>query len=86
MSPWDLVIIYVDDMMFLSTREQANLAYTWIKARWECTPLEQATEQNPITFLGVEVHLETLETGEQGFALCQKAYIGRTGEELWLDP
>ncbi|CAE7449099.1 unnamed protein product, partial [Symbiodinium necroappetens] len=69
------VIIYVDDMMFLSTKEQADLAYTWIKARWECTPLEQATEQNPITFLGVEIHLETLETGEQGFALCQKAYI-----------
>ena len=69
------VIIYVDDMMFLSTREQADLAYAWIKARWECTPLEQATEQNPITFLGVEVHLETLETGERGFALSQKAYI-----------
>ncbi|CAE7268499.1 GIP [Symbiodinium microadriaticum] len=69
------VIIYVDDMMFLSTKEQADLAYTWIKARWECTPLEQATEQNPITFLGVEIHLETLATGERGFALCQKAYI-----------
>ena len=69
------VIVYVDDMMFLSTPDDAAGLHMWVKSQWECTPLEQATTSHAVTFLGVEVHVETLETGESGFALCQRAYI-----------
>ena len=80
------IIVYVDDMMFLSTQEQAEQAHSWIKTRWECTSLEQATETNPITFLGVEIHLEALDSGEKGFALCQRAYIEELARSYAMKP
>ena len=69
------IIVYVDDMMFLLRPGEAFGLHEWIRSKWDCTPLEQATPSRSITFLGVEIHVEPGEAGRTGFALCQRAYI-----------
>ncbi|CAE7676033.1 GIP [Symbiodinium sp. CCMP2456] len=68
-------IVYVDDLMILASPKDAELAYAWIRSTWECTPLQAASPDDPITFLGVEIHVETTESGAKGFALSQKGYV-----------
>ena len=70
-----LVIVYVDDVMIISSKLEAEALYEWIKGMWECTPLETASPGKPVTFLGVEVHVVCDSQGVQGFALSQEAYI-----------
>ena len=69
------MIIYVDDIMLLSSKEEAEKAYTWIRQQWQCTPLQQALEDRPITFLGVDIHVGQDDQGNQGFLLGQSGYI-----------
>ncbi|CAE7819778.1 GIP [Symbiodinium sp. CCMP2592] len=69
------VIIYVDDMMFLTTKAEADLAHEWLRSVWQCTPLEEATEHASVTFLGVEVGIGYDSSGRRGFLLGQKGYI-----------
>ena len=68
-------IIYVDDIMILSTQSEAEKAYDWIRLQWKCTPLQRAEEGHPVTFLGVDVHVGRDEGGNYGFLLCQSGYI-----------
>ncbi|CAE7809956.1 TY4B-J, partial [Symbiodinium necroappetens] len=68
-------IVYVDDLMILSSPEDAELAHAWIRSTWECTPLQAASKDEPITFLGVEIRVESTDTGAEGFTLSQKGYI-----------
>ena len=68
-------IIYVDDIMILSTQSEAEKAYDWIRQQWKCTPLQQAEEESPVTFLGVDVHVGRDEAGRRGFLLSQSGYI-----------
>ena len=68
-------IIYVDDIMILSTQSEAEKAYDWIRQQWKCTPLQRAEEGHPVTFLGVDVHVGRDEGGNRGFLLCQSGYI-----------
>ena len=70
-----LVIVYVDDVMIISSKLEAEALYEWVKGMWECTPLETASPGKPVTFLGVEVHVVCDSQGVQGFALSQEAYI-----------
>ncbi|CAE7249905.1 GIP [Symbiodinium sp. CCMP2592] len=69
------MIIYVDDLMLLAKPEDASGLFDWIKGRWECTPLQKATTEEPITFLGVEIQEETTAEGRTGFCLRQSGYI-----------
>ena len=68
-------IIYVDDIMLLSTQSEAEKAYSWIREQWKCTPLQQAEEGQPVTFLGVDVYMGRDDQGNIGFMLCQSGYI-----------
>ena len=69
------IIVYVDDIMYLTSREEIVFAYEWLKKTWTCTPLEEATQESPVTFLGVEVHLGHDSQGSYGFQLGQRGYI-----------
>ena len=69
------MIIYVDDIMILSSKAEAERAYAWIRQQWQCTPLHQALEGHPVTFLGVDVHVGQDDQGNQGFMLGQSGYI-----------
>ena len=70
-----LAIIYVDDVMLITSRPEAEAAYSWIRSLWECTALEAAAPDHPVTFLGVEIHVVYDSRGCCGFALSQEAYI-----------
>ncbi|CAE7730700.1 GIP [Symbiodinium sp. CCMP2592] len=80
------VIIYVDDMMFLTTKPEAEKAYAWLRSMWQCTPLEEATLSKPITFLGVEISIGQDTEGRQGFLLGQRGYIDELLRMYSLEP
>ena len=84
------LIVYVDDLMFLASGEDANNAYAWIRSRWECTPLQGADLESSITFLGVEIQEEINTEGVRGFTLCQRGYIEHVrdpeDQEICADP
>ena len=69
------VIVYVDDVLILSSRAQASALYTHITKQWECTSLQEATEHEPVTFLGVDIQLARDNKGTVGFELSQCGYI-----------
>ncbi|CAE7596732.1 GIP [Symbiodinium sp. CCMP2456] len=69
-------IVYVDDVMLLTSRAEAELAHAWIRSTWECTDLQTTTPEAAITFLGVEIQSEyNLEGNLLGFSLRQRGYI-----------
>ena len=68
-------IVYVDDIMVLASKEDAEAFYQWLRSTWQCTPLEGAQRGRPITFLGVEVREDEDELGNFGFVLSQSGYI-----------
>ena len=70
-----LVIVYVDDIMYLTTDSEARAAHSWLKRTWECTELEQSLPGKPVTFLGVDVHIVCDVRGAKGFSLGQEGYI-----------
>ena len=80
------VIIYVDDVMYLTSSEEARAAYAWLRATWECTPLEEATPENSITFLGVEINVVCDSKGQRGFSLGQGGYISELVRAYGLHP
>ena len=80
------VIIYVDDLMFLTSRCEAEKVYTWLKGVWQCTPLEEATDKSSVTFLGVEVSLGQDNEGRKGFLLSQGGYIDELLRTYNLSP
>ena len=70
-----LVIIYVDDIMYMTTPAEARAAHNWLKGVWECTELEQSRPERPVTFLGVDIHVVCKTEGAVGFSLGQEGYI-----------
>ena len=69
------VIIYVDDIMYMTTPAEARAAHNWLKGVWECTELEQSRPDRPVTFLGVDIHVVCKSQGAVGFSLGQEGYI-----------
>ena len=61
------VIIYVDDVLILSNKSQADALHAHITSKWECTPLQEATEEEPISFLGVDIQRARDDRGGPGF-------------------
>ena len=73
-----LMILYVDDVLFLTTESRARAIYDYIRTSlgWELDPLKQATEEEPLKFLGVNIRpLPKAPGKEPGFSLEQTAYI-----------
>ncbi|CAE7509890.1 RE1 [Symbiodinium sp. CCMP2592] len=69
-----LLVCYVDDFLILSSDPVAKALYEAMctQLSWELDPLQEATRQNPLKFLGVGI--SPLEN-EPGFALDQRSYI-----------
>ena len=80
------VLVYVDDIMLLTSPAEAKLAHSWLRSVWKCTDLEWATEDQHVTFLGVEIHLGVDAQGKQGFLLGQKGYLEELIRSHKLDP
>ncbi|CAE7371234.1 RE1 [Symbiodinium sp. CCMP2592] len=69
-----LLVCYVDDFLILSSDSVAKALYEAMctQLNWELDPLQEATRQNPLKFLGVGI--SPLEN-EPEFALDQRSYI-----------
>ncbi|CAE7530637.1 GIP [Symbiodinium sp. CCMP2592] len=80
------VIVYVDDILILSDRAHADALHSHITSQWECTPLQEATESDPVTFLGVDIQMARDAKGTLGFQLSQTGYIDELLRTYSLNP
>ena len=69
------VLVYVDDLLILSTPPVATALHEWIRLRWQCSDLEQAKAHRGLRFLGIDIYEVSDETGVCGFTLGQEGYI-----------
>ena len=69
------VLVYVDDLLILSTLPVARALHDWIKGRWQCSELERAQRHRALRFLGVDVYEVQDDQGPCGFKLGQEGYI-----------
>ena len=70
------LLVYVDDMLLLTESQVAQAFITWLRESWECTGLKQATAQEPLRFLGVDIFAELDEAHHVvGYSLGQEPYI-----------
>ncbi|CAE7741106.1 Ppp5c [Symbiodinium sp. CCMP2592] len=69
MTPQGLLLVYVDDILFLSTKEIVLKVYQWLIQDWKCSALEWMHE-GFIRFLGIE-----LRVCEGGVHLSQAGYV-----------
>ncbi|CAE7382697.1 GIP [Symbiodinium sp. CCMP2592] len=64
-----LMLVYVDDILVLSSEGLVNAIYQWLVSEWKCSSLEWLSE-GYIRFLGVE-----LRSYEKGIHLSQSGYV-----------
>ena len=64
-----IVLIYVDDILFLSTPSIIQSLYNWLVEAWKCTALEKI-EDGFIRFLGMELRL-----WQDGLHVSQAGYV-----------
>ena len=78
-----LLVCYVDDFLMLTSAEVADALHGALsdQLNWELDPLQEATKNDPLKFLGVGIR--PLDQG-QGFALEQQAYIGGNACPEWV--
>ena len=69
------ILVYVDDLLILSSRGIAEAFHSWVKSKWGCSDLDNATPSRPLRFLGVDIFEVNGEYGIQGYALSQEGYI-----------
>ena len=70
------LLVYVDDMLLLTDPEVAQAFIQQLRQTWECTGLKEATAQDPLRFLGVDIFAELGKGGEVlGYSLAQESYI-----------
>ena len=68
-----IMAIYVDDVLMSAEDSTATAALEAISKKWECSPVEKATLEKPITFCGFEIQANDREHGG-GFRLHQQNY------------
>ncbi|CAE7776959.1 RE1, partial [Symbiodinium sp. CCMP2592] len=64
-----LVLVYVDDILMMSTRDIVKGIYAWLVADWKCSELEWV-EDGSLRFLGIE-----LRVCGDGIHLSQTGYV-----------
>ena len=63
------LLVYVDDLMVMSTEGVMKSFFGWLSNKWECDDLSLLSERNPIKFLGMELHYVNggIEVSQEGF-------------------
>ena len=63
------LLVYVDDLMVMSTEGVMKSFFGWLSNKWECDDLSLLSEKNPIKFLGMELHYVNggIEVSQEGF-------------------
>eukprot|EP00439_Symbiodinium_sp_Y106_P022102 s6340_g2.t1 len=80
------VLVYVDDLLILSTRNTAESFHSWVKDKWGCSDLDKASSCKPLRFLGVDIYEVNDEYGVCGYSLSQEGYIDELIRSHALEP
>ena len=51
-----LLIVYVDDLLLLSSPDRTNEVWSAVKSQWQTTEPSWATERHPLSFCGLELY------------------------------
>ncbi|CAE7436196.1 RE1 [Symbiodinium natans] len=65
-----LIVVYVDDLLYLGRKYVIRAVHQWVSSRWKCNDLALATSQEPIRFLGLEIYKQ-----ESGLRITQEGYV-----------
>ncbi|CAE7351139.1 unnamed protein product [Symbiodinium natans] len=87
-----MMVVYVDDVLFLGKRAHIEEMYSWLVngteeegAGWKCSPLE-FVGKDPVRYLGMEIRSK-MKDGGIAYHVCQGGYIGdllrEHGVEAW---
>ena len=63
------LLVYIDDLMVVSTNNIMTTFFTWLSNMWECDDLSILSEEQPLKFLGMELHEvdNGIEVSQEGF-------------------
>ena len=67
--PVGFLLVYIDDLLIQAEQSPMETFFKWIASRWECDALNVLEENNPIRFLGMELHCVPggVELAQEGF-------------------
>lgn len=71
------ILLYVDDLIVIGNRAEAELFLSGLQSRFSCTPpkwLDEATEADPLLFLGHQLWLSEV-AGTRHFNVSQTDYV-----------
>ena len=69
---YGLLVVYVDDLMYMSTQPLVEELHNQIKALWPTSSLEWIDARKGVRYLGVEIKQDP---GSKTFSISQQAYI-----------
>ena len=69
------VLVYVDDLLILSSPQVASSLHEWLKERWQCSDLERAQTHKALRFSGIDIYEVRDKQGPCGFSSAQEGYI-----------
>ncbi|OLP98027.1 Retrovirus-related Pol polyprotein from transposon TNT 1-94 [Symbiodinium microadriaticum] len=63
------LLVYIDDLMVVSTDNIMVSFFKWLSNMWECDDLSILTKEQPLKFLGMELHSvdNGIEVAQEGF-------------------
>ena len=64
------LLVYIDDLMVVGPETVVKTFFHWLSNTWECDDLSLLSEDHPIKFLGMELHLVN-----GGVEVCQEGFI-----------
>ena len=64
------LLVYIDDLMVVGLEPAMRSFFQWLSNTWECDDLSVLTEEHPLKFLGMELHLV-----DGGVEVCQEGFI-----------
>ena len=67
--PLGYLLVYIDDLLIQAQESAMHSFFKWIAAKWECDSLNVLDYNNPIRFLGMELHRVQggVELSQEGF-------------------
>ncbi|CAE7357873.1 unnamed protein product, partial [Symbiodinium sp. CCMP2456] len=68
--PLGYLMVYIDDLLITGLDPVVKSFFSWVEAKWECDSLNILDTQNPIRFLGMELHKR-----KDGFEIAQEGFI-----------
>ncbi|CAE7753847.1 RE1 [Symbiodinium sp. CCMP2592] len=79
------VMVYIDDLLITGPSEILHSFFAWVSARWECDELNILKEENPIRFLGLEIHKVPggVEVAQHGFITELLRAYNHKGSRSW---